>query len=31
MKLTDAKLRNLKTPGMHLDGRGLHLDPAHSR
>ena len=26
MKLTDAKLRTLKTPGMHFDGGGLYLE-----
>ena len=26
MKLTDTKLRNLKTPGKHFDGHGLYLE-----
>ena len=26
MKLTDAKLRNLTTPGKHADGGGLYLE-----
>lgn len=26
MKLTDTKLRSLKTPGKHFDGHGLHLE-----
>ena len=33
MKLTDAKLRNLATPGKHFDGGGLYLEitPAGGR
>ena len=33
MKLTDAKLRNLSTPGKHFDGEGLYLEvtPAGGR
>lgn len=33
MKLTDAKLRNLSTPGKHFDGAGLYLEltPAGGR
>ena len=26
MKLTDARLRTLTTPGKHFDGGGLYLD-----